>query len=74
MQPNKEFQLNKLEKKVLELVMNEYSSNDIAATLGLSLMQVDKIRREIMRKSGSTSLVGLMKYAIREGVWPRDNT
>ena len=57
-------QLNPIEQKILSEIVNEYSSNDIAKKYNLSIMEVDKIRKDIMRKTGVSTMVGLLKYAM----------
>lgn len=53
------------ELEVLELICEEYSSAQIADKLFISRRTVDTHRTHILEKTGSTTLVGLIKFAIR---------
>lgn len=61
-------ELSKREKKVLKLIAEEYSSKDIASILNISIRTVDTHRKNIAKKLKTKSLVGLIKYAIKEGM------
>ena len=54
-----------MEKKVLRAMMNEHSANEIAIQLNLGIVEVDEIRKQIMRKAGVRSMVGLTKYVMQ---------
>lgn len=59
--------MNKLsdrEIEILELIINELSSAEIAEKLNLSIRTVDSHRRNIIAKTKVKSLIGLYKYAI----------
>jgi DNA-binding CsgD family transcriptional regulator len=58
------------EKEIVQLIVNEFSSSEIAGQLELSVRTVDTHRKTIYRKTHTQNLVGLMKYAIREGYVP----
>lgn len=60
--------LTKREVEILHLVCLEFSSADIAAKLFLSVSTVDTHRRNIMMKLGVNNSIGLVKYAIRQGL------
>ncbi|MEO9964630.1 MAG: LuxR C-terminal-related transcriptional regulator [Reichenbachiella sp.] len=60
--------LSQREKEVLKLIVTELSSQDIAATLQISIRTVDTHRKNIAKKLKTKSLIGLIKYAIREGM------
>ena len=55
------------EKEIVMLVLEERSSAEIAETLHLSIRTIDSHRASIQRKLKIRSLIGLMKYAIRQG-------
>lgn len=59
--------LTQREKEVLELIVQEYTSKEIADKLFISKQTVDTHRINIMQKTGCKSLVGLIKYAIQVG-------
>ncbi len=56
------------ERQVLELVVEGYSSSEIAVTLSLSPKSVDTYRSRIMRKLSIGDVPGLVKFAIRHGL------
>ncbi|MFP4384882.1 MAG: response regulator [Spirochaetia bacterium] len=56
------------EKQVFQLFCEEFSSKEIAQLLGISRKTVDIHRKNIMEKIGVDSYVGLVKYAVREGL------
>jgi two-component system, NarL family, response regulator NreC len=60
--------LSKREIEILKLVCLEFSSADIAAQLFLSVSTVDTHRRNIMLKLGVNNSIGLVKYAIKQGI------
>ncbi len=61
-------QLTHREKEILALIVNEYSSLDIAAALNLSIRTIDTHRKNILRKTNTKTLIGLFKFAIKEGM------
>ena len=60
--------LTPLEQSILKRIALEQSANDIARELGLSLLEVHEYRQQIMNKTKSRSLIGLLKAAIRQGL------
>jgi len=58
-------ELSNREKQVLRLIVQEYSSHEIAKQLEISKRTVDTHRKNISKKIDSHSLVGVTKYAIR---------
>jgi DNA-binding CsgD family transcriptional regulator len=52
------------ETEILLLILEEISTIEIANKLNLSKRTVDTHRSNIMRKTESTNLIGLCKYAI----------
>lgn len=59
--------LSQREKEVLELIVQEYTSREIADKLYISKQTVDTHRINIMQKTNCQTLVGLIKYAIQSG-------
>lgn len=55
------------EKEVLALIVQEYTSKEIAEKLFISKQTVDTHRINIMQKTDCKTLVGLIKYAIQSG-------
>lgn len=61
-------QLTKRETEILGLVLREMTSEEIARTLNLSIRTVDTHRKNILRKTKSGTLVGLVKFGIKAGL------
>lgn len=57
--------LTKRELEVLELIIQENTSKEIAEKLFISKQTVDTHRLNIMQKTNSKSIVGLIKYAVK---------
>jgi two-component system, NarL family, nitrate/nitrite response regulator NarL len=51
------------EREVVKLITQEYSNKQIAEELFISERTVETHRKNIFRKTGTTSLVGLIKFA-----------
>jgi DNA-binding NarL/FixJ family response regulator len=51
------------EKEIVKLIAKEYSNRDIAEELFISERTVETHRKNIFKKTGTTSLVGLIKFA-----------
>jgi DNA-binding CsgD family transcriptional regulator len=60
-------QLSSREKEIVLLMCEEYTSQQIAIKLDISVRTVDTHRKNILWKTGCLNLAGLVKYAIREG-------
>jgi DNA-binding NarL/FixJ family response regulator len=65
--PNKA-DLNEREIEVLKLVCQEYSNQEIADKIFLSVRTVEGYRARLFEKTGSKNLVGLVIYAIKRGI------
>lgn len=52
------------EIEVLELVVKEYSNNEIAEKLFIGLRTVDAHKRNLLEKTGSKNTAGLVLYAV----------
>lgn len=59
-----EMPLTDRELEVLELIMKEYSNAEIADTLFISPRTVDAHKRNLLEKTGSKNLAGLVMYAV----------
>jgi len=62
--------LTKREHEILGLITQEYTSTQMAKLLGISVRTVETHRKNLLIKTQSNSVVGLLKYAIREGWVP----
>lgn len=60
--------LTNREKEILELIIQEYTSKEIADKLFISKQTVDTHRINIMQKTECKTLVGLIKYALQTGL------
>lgn len=60
--------LSEREKEVLTLILQEYSSDDIAEKLFISKRTVDTHRANILEKTGCRNLIALYKFAVRNGL------
>ena len=61
-------QLSEREIEILKLIVEEYSSDQIAVKLFISRRTVDAHRINILTKTNSKTLVGLIKYAVRNNI------
>jgi len=64
--------LTKKEHEVLRLIALEYSNQEIADELGCSQRTVDTHKRNLIKKLGAKNVVGLVKFALREGMVEED--
>lgn len=60
--------LTKREQEILSLIVNEYTSEEISHKLSISKKTVDNHRAHILEKTGCLSTVGLVKFALRNGL------
>ncbi len=61
------------EKEILNLVAREYSNEEIAEKLFISERTVETHRRNILIKTDTRSIIGLIKYAIKHGLINNEN-
>ncbi len=60
--------LTKREIEILRLVCMEYSNQEIATELYISIRTVDTHKRNLLEKLDAKNTVGLVKYAIKHGI------
>jgi DNA-binding NarL/FixJ family response regulator len=60
--------LTSREKEVLDLIVKEMTSEEIAQKLFISKKTVDTHRAHLLEKSQSRSTIGLVKFAIKNGL------
>ncbi len=60
--------LTSREVEVLQLLAEGKSTKQTASTLGVSIKTIEAHRQNIMKKLNIDNIVGLTKYAIREGI------
>ncbi|SHJ81230.1 two component transcriptional regulator, LuxR family [Hymenobacter daecheongensis DSM 21074] len=58
-------ELTNREREILQLIAREYSNSHIAETLFISERTVETHRKNILTKTNSKSVVGLIQYALR---------
>ena len=56
--------LSAREKDVLKLIIQENSNQEIANKLFISVRTVDAHKRNLLEKTGSKNIAGLVKYAL----------
>lgn len=61
--------LTKREKEVLLLIIKEYSNQEIADELFISKRTVDAHKRNLLEKTGSKNVAGLVMYALNNQVY-----
>lgn len=57
------------EADVLRLVCKEYNNEEIADALSRSKRTIEGTRTRIMKKLGVKSSIGMVKYAVRVGIY-----
>ena len=63
----KPVRLTAREEEVFQLLLKEYSNDKIAGELNISYRTVETHRKNIMQKTNTHSLAGLMKFAYSKG-------
>ena len=58
------FEITDREKDVLKLIVDEYTNQEIAEKLFISVRTVDAHRRNLLQKIGAKNTAGLVKFAI----------
>lgn len=56
------------ESEIMELIIKEYSNQEIANELFISTRTVDAHKRNLLEKTNSKNLVGLIKYAYKHNL------
>jgi DNA-binding NarL/FixJ family response regulator len=76
--PNPEIEifrnLSEREKEILNLISKEYTTNDIADMLTISIRTVETHRRNILQKLGVKNTVGLMKVAMHANLLEQEKS
>jgi DNA-binding NarL/FixJ family response regulator len=60
--------ITKREKEIVQLLAKEYTNDKIAAELSISIRTVETHRRNIMQKTKSHNLAGLLNYFYSKGL------
>ena len=61
-------ELTQMQKEVLRLLCKQYSSEEIAEELHISVFTVRRHRQDLLDRTKSTNLAGLVIYAIEQGI------
>ncbi len=61
--------ITKQEKKILKLICAQQSTNEIADLLSINFKTVEAHRYNLMKKTGSANLAGLVIFAIKRGLY-----
>lgn len=61
-------ELTKREVEILKLIAQEMTNNEIAERLFISMYTVETHRKNLIRKTGVKNTVGLVKYAMQQGL------
>jgi DNA-binding NarL/FixJ family response regulator len=70
--PNDKPVFSKQEIQIIQLICQQFSSKEIAATIGMNKRSVDSQREKIQKKIGARNLAGIVMYAIRNGIFSID--
>lgn len=65
---NELLKLTDRELEVLKLIVEEYTTQEIADALFISTRTVDAHRRNLLQKTGARNLAGLVRYAIEHNI------
>lgn len=63
-----ETELSEREKEVLVLIANEYSNQEIADKLFISIRTVETHKRNLLEKTGCKNVAGLVMYAVERNL------
>jgi DNA-binding NarL/FixJ family response regulator len=66
---NEEIKFSDKEIEIMRLICEQYASKEIALQTNLTHKTVEKYRDHIMTKTGSRNVVGIVIYAIRNGIY-----
>lgn len=63
-----DFTLTSREKEILKLIVQEYNNGEIADKLFISIRTVDAHKRNMIEKTGSKNIAGLLVWAIKNNI------
>jgi DNA-binding CsgD family transcriptional regulator len=66
--PDNKAVLTKREIEIIKLMFDDYNTNEIACELSISTKTVDTHRKNMLKKTGIQSTIGLIKYALVRGL------
>ena len=62
------------EKEILQLILEQKSNREIADQLFISARTVEAHKRNMLEKTGSKNLAGLIIYAIENEIFKKNNS
>ena len=62
------FSITKREEEILQLTCRQYTAEEIAAELFISVKTVNGHRNNLLQKTGSRNVTGLVLYAVRNNI------
>lgn len=65
----KDIHITEREMEVLKLIVNEFTNQEIADKLYVSVRTVDAHRRNLLQKTGAKNTAGLVKYALQNNLF-----
>ncbi len=63
-----DFTLTNREKEILNLIVKEYNNGEIADKLFISIRTVDAHKRNMIEKTGSKNIAGLLVWALKNNI------
>lgn len=54
---------------VMKLICAEYKSKEIAAMLNVGISTIGRHRKKLLIKTGSKNMVGIVNYAVLQGIY-----
>jgi DNA-binding NarL/FixJ family response regulator len=60
--------LSDMERKIIQLLWEDKNTQEIAQSIFSSVSTVEKIKQKLKQKVGSSSTIGLIKYALKEKI------
>ena len=65
----RQLRLTERETDILKLICNDHQTEDIARIMNVSTNTIKFFRKKIYRKTNTNTTIGLIKYAIRHGIF-----
>ena len=70
--PNENVTFSDIEIKIIRLICEEFTTEEIANETGRSKRSINKYRQKLLAKTGSSNSIGILKYAIRNQIFIND--
>ena len=69
----RKIKLTNLQKKIIILICEEFTSPEIAEKLGISKRTIEDYRSNIQKKIGAKNSIGIVLYAVKKKIYPIKN-